>query len=223
MQKGFTQIHLLAAGLIALLLAGGIYLYSQNKLPFVSKPSQKACTQEAKLCPDGSYVGREGSNCEFKKCPETTKKDEGQICAQVMTPARDPKTGECKEFPTPCDVPKDWEKVDSCPISARCAKQIDVDSGSTSYDSNNIGCMETVLSNCQSYSGVLLYGLGSMRLTINGKQDDQCLFDLVHEIEMDERQFKCTIPVDKMSGWTSWKKGDGLEAVKDILAFCNRI
>lgn len=27
------------------------------------------CTQEAKLCPDGSYVSREGPNCEFAKCP----------------------------------------------------------------------------------------------------------------------------------------------------------
>lgn len=29
----------------------------------------KACTQEAKLCPDGSAVGRTGSNCEFAPCP----------------------------------------------------------------------------------------------------------------------------------------------------------
>lgn len=29
----------------------------------------KACTQEAKLCPDGSYVGRTGPNCEFAPCP----------------------------------------------------------------------------------------------------------------------------------------------------------
>ncbi len=28
-----------------------------------------ACTQEAKLCPDGSYVGRTGPNCEFAQCP----------------------------------------------------------------------------------------------------------------------------------------------------------
>lgn len=28
-----------------------------------------ACTMEAKLCPDGSYVGREGPKCEFKTCP----------------------------------------------------------------------------------------------------------------------------------------------------------
>ena len=27
------------------------------------------CTMEAKLCPDGSYVGREGPNCEFAPCP----------------------------------------------------------------------------------------------------------------------------------------------------------
>ncbi|OGG41598.1 hypothetical protein A2837_00185 [Candidatus Kaiserbacteria bacterium RIFCSPHIGHO2_01_FULL_46_22] len=28
-----------------------------------------ACTQEAKLCPDGSYVGRVGPECEFAACP----------------------------------------------------------------------------------------------------------------------------------------------------------
>lgn len=28
-----------------------------------------ACTMEAKICPDGSAVGRQGPNCEFAKCP----------------------------------------------------------------------------------------------------------------------------------------------------------
>lgn len=28
-----------------------------------------ACTMEAKVCPDGSYVGRTGPNCEFAPCP----------------------------------------------------------------------------------------------------------------------------------------------------------
>jgi hypothetical protein len=31
-----------------------------------------ACTMEAKLCPDGSAVGRTGPNCEFEACPTTT-------------------------------------------------------------------------------------------------------------------------------------------------------
>lgn len=30
-----------------------------------------ACTQEAKQCPDGSYVSRTGPNCEFAQCPKT--------------------------------------------------------------------------------------------------------------------------------------------------------
>jgi hypothetical protein len=28
-----------------------------------------ACTLDAKLCPDGTAVGRTGPNCEFAKCP----------------------------------------------------------------------------------------------------------------------------------------------------------
>ncbi len=32
----------------------------------------QACTQEARLCPDGSSVGRTGPNCEFAACPVVT-------------------------------------------------------------------------------------------------------------------------------------------------------
>lgn len=32
-----------------------------------------ACTADAKVCPDGSYVGREGPNCEFAPCPNETR------------------------------------------------------------------------------------------------------------------------------------------------------
>jgi hypothetical protein len=35
----------------------------------VSSPSGKVCTMEAKICPDGSGVGRTGPNCEFAPCP----------------------------------------------------------------------------------------------------------------------------------------------------------
>jgi len=37
----------------------------------LTSPTPKAiiCTQDAKLCPDGSYVGRVGPNCEFAPCP----------------------------------------------------------------------------------------------------------------------------------------------------------
>lgn len=29
------------------------------------------CTMDAKMCPDGSYVGRQGPNCEFAACPSS--------------------------------------------------------------------------------------------------------------------------------------------------------
>lgn len=43
-----------------------------------------------------------------------TEGREPKMCAQVITPAKKEKTGECKEFATPCDVPKGWEKVKNC-------------------------------------------------------------------------------------------------------------
>jgi hypothetical protein len=35
-------------------------------------------------------------------------------CIQVLAPARNPLTGECRIFPTPCDVPAGWQTVSSC-------------------------------------------------------------------------------------------------------------
>jgi|GEM_PF-3190158 len=37
--------------------------------------NSRACTMEAKECPDGSAVGRTGPNCEFTLCPENNTKD----------------------------------------------------------------------------------------------------------------------------------------------------
>jgi murein DD-endopeptidase MepM/ murein hydrolase activator NlpD len=38
---------------------------------FNPQNKQIACTMEAKLCPDGSAVGRSGPNCQFAPCPQT--------------------------------------------------------------------------------------------------------------------------------------------------------
>lgn len=37
--------------------------------------------------------------------------EEQEMCAQVITPARNPESGEITEFPTPCDVPVGWEII----------------------------------------------------------------------------------------------------------------
>jgi len=53
--------------IFAAVLLGGISFFVW---PAANKSDRVYCTQEAKLCPDGSYVGRTGPNCEFAECPE---------------------------------------------------------------------------------------------------------------------------------------------------------
>lgn len=55
---------------LVIVVAGGYFLFAQKDI------APTACTQEAKQCPDGSYVGRTGPNCEFAECPEVAE-DEG--------------------------------------------------------------------------------------------------------------------------------------------------
>ncbi|MDO8537952.1 MAG: hypothetical protein Q7S21_03640 [archaeon] len=57
--KKFLLIALLAA---MVLIAGCV----QQGQP---QPQPNACTADAKICPDGSSVGRSGPNCEFAPCP----------------------------------------------------------------------------------------------------------------------------------------------------------
>lgn len=70
LSKGIRLGAAVAIAVMVLALAsyvgGGSVLY---KLPDGIRPT--ACTMEAKVCPDGSAVGRTGPNCEFAACPET--------------------------------------------------------------------------------------------------------------------------------------------------------
>lgn len=66
-QKGFVPILVIILTTIVL-AAGGYYLY-QTKFFNPYDPFTSACTQDAKLCPDGSSVGRVGPKCEFAPCP----------------------------------------------------------------------------------------------------------------------------------------------------------
>jgi len=76
-------------------------------------------------CKDGQQVsgGTDKNGCKLPpKCiysvedqpvPNYPSNRDGQICAQVITYAI---SGDiCKAFPTPCDVPSGWQKVDGCP------------------------------------------------------------------------------------------------------------
>lgn len=58
---------------------------------------KRACTQEAKQCPDGSYVSRTGPNCEFAACPGTTIKEKR---AELNTKLKDERDAAKKRLET---------------------------------------------------------------------------------------------------------------------------
>lgn len=65
-RHGFAPIIIIIAVALAAALGGYIVLSKKSFNP----GGGIACTMEAKLCPDGTAVGRTGPNCEFAECPE---------------------------------------------------------------------------------------------------------------------------------------------------------
>lgn len=51
---------------------GSYFLGKNNSTSKVVETKETSCTLEAKICPDGSSVGRIGPNCEFAECPQPT-------------------------------------------------------------------------------------------------------------------------------------------------------
>ncbi len=58
--------HVAIIGVVALALVASLWAVNASVM---QTPRGQACTTEAKLCPDGSAVGRTGPNCEFAECP----------------------------------------------------------------------------------------------------------------------------------------------------------
>lgn len=66
--NGFAPIIVVIAVVILVGLVGGGWYYTKKQ---EAENKKQVCTQEAKLCSDGSAVGRTGPNCEFATCPST--------------------------------------------------------------------------------------------------------------------------------------------------------
>lgn len=61
-------LYILVALLIVVVLAVAFSFFSDS-----TAPGGVACTEEAKLCPDGSYVVRVGPTCAFAPCPSEVR------------------------------------------------------------------------------------------------------------------------------------------------------
>ncbi len=122
-----TEVHEKFPTLIPEVVGGEVLSVKLFNCPVPLVPAPEDC--EAKWQIDQSNV------CPYFKCPtigktqpvpppekaieqprarESIKPSEPAVCVQVITPAVSP-LGTCREFPTPCDVPADWKKVDKCP------------------------------------------------------------------------------------------------------------
>ncbi len=82
-QKGFTNIIIAVVVLVGLVGYAVIKKTEPTNQQLLSTTTSSVsngrqnqieemvyCTQDVKLCPDGSYVSRIGPNCEFAACPE---------------------------------------------------------------------------------------------------------------------------------------------------------
>ncbi|OGI19333.1 MAG: hypothetical protein A3J06_01260 [Candidatus Moranbacteria bacterium RIFCSPLOWO2_02_FULL_48_19] len=61
-----TKSSIIIIGILFLGIVGvaGFLLFGKKQ------PKQVGCTMEAKICPDGSAVGRSEPLCEFAPCPD---------------------------------------------------------------------------------------------------------------------------------------------------------
>lgn len=59
-------VYKIILAVVLLLVIAGVGYYVGYD---VGKDDMVFCTQDAMECPDGSFVGRVGPNCEFAACP----------------------------------------------------------------------------------------------------------------------------------------------------------
>ncbi len=76
----------------------------------IFKPKPNACTEEAKICNDGTAVVRVGENCEFQPCPDveenrvycSEEQKQADACIEIYQPVcgySDPEKIQCVRAP----------------------------------------------------------------------------------------------------------------------------
>jgi hypothetical protein len=111
-----TKYALFLVGALVV-VAGALAVFTDMRLPLVAQaPEPQACTMEAKICPDGSAVGRTGPNCEFAACPEASVTEPASGTKVVVTAKLGEQVEALGETITPVKVLDDSR----CPRDVQC-------------------------------------------------------------------------------------------------------
>jgi hypothetical protein len=100
---------LLFIGVLALTGVGILALREQSAVD----TTPIACTADAKICPDGTAVGRTGPNCEFAACPTTGGTSQGVTTLSLHV-------GESGEAMDVTIIPLEIVEDSRCPIDVQC-------------------------------------------------------------------------------------------------------
>ncbi len=97
--------------IVLIILAVGFAFVRYDKRALNNTPENPGeevfCTMDAKMCPDGSYVGRVAPNCEFAACPVSTTPSSLKIGDRVLQNG---------VYITPIEVTADSR----CPVGVVC-------------------------------------------------------------------------------------------------------
>lgn len=78
---------------------------------FVSQPSGNNGPVEVRTIQTGQEAEKVKPDRNTSPKPAEEITDDEEFCIQVITPARNPETGDTEDFPSPCDVPDGWELI----------------------------------------------------------------------------------------------------------------
>ena len=105
---------------IIFFLALAAFLISYSGFLFSSDTNQQvACTEEARQCPDGSYVGRSGPHCEFTRCGDRLPNHPGITEVPFLAPSGATPSTKSKKAPREAVC---TQEVKTCPDGSFVSK-----------------------------------------------------------------------------------------------------